>query len=268
MQPSQPNGEPSHALPAVIWLNVSFWIAFVFWTFILACIAIPYHRLYRLITGNHRRADRLIRRTIRNYGTAVIHSGWPLARVKYVDCAPDEKPPFIFVSNHRSASDAYLMSFIPLECVQVLNIWPSRVPLINYLSRTANYLRVREMPFESFLAEGSRLLSEGCSIIAFPEGTRSGSKKMGPFHGAAFRLAQHNGVKICPLAISGSENIPRRGSLVLHPGQIVMTKLPAITPEQYRDLTPYALKNRARDAIARHLEAKEYQSPQWEPQPA
>jgi len=253
---------------AVIWLNFSFWIIFTIWTAILALIAIPFHYLFSLVSGNRRRGDWLIRRIISNYGTAVIHSGWPLVRVKYVDRAPGEKPPFVFVSNHRSASDAFVMAFIPLECVQMLNIWPSRVPLINYLSRTAGYLRVREMPFDDFLAQGSRLLSQGVSIIAFPEGTRSGSKKMGPFHGSAFRLAQHNGVKICPLAISGSENIPRRGSLVMHPGQIVMTKLPAVTPEQYHDLTAFALKNRVRDVIGRHLESQDLQSPHLEAQPA
>jgi 1-acyl-sn-glycerol-3-phosphate acyltransferase len=77
---------------------------------------------------------------------------------------------------------------------------------------------------------------------------------MGPFHGAAFRLAQRTGAKIVPLAISGNENIPRRGSLVLRPGRISVTKLPAITAEQYADMTPYALKLWVHDIIQRQLE--------------
>jgi 1-acyl-sn-glycerol-3-phosphate acyltransferase len=185
-----------------------------------------------------------------------------------VDCAPDDKPPFVFVANHRSTSDAFLTAFLTMESVQVLNIWPSRVPLINYLSRTAGYLRVREMPFEEFIEAGTRLLADGVSIIAFPEGTRSGSKKMGPFHGSAFRLAQRAGVKICPLAISGSENNPRRGSLVMHPGHIVITKLPAITLEQYKEMSPYALKMRVRETIQRHLDSQERETHQLEAQPA
>jgi 1-acyl-sn-glycerol-3-phosphate acyltransferase len=242
--------------PSVIWLNLCFWILFFIWTFILAFIAIPYHRVYARISGNRRRADWLIRRTISNYGTAVIHSGWPLVRVKYVDLAPDEKPPFVFVANHRSASDAYLMAFLPLEAVQVLNIWPSRVPLINYLSRTAGYLRVREIPFEQFVADGSRLLSQDVSIIAFPEGTRSRSGEIGPFHGSAFRLAQQTGVKICPLAISGNQEMPPRGSLLLRPGRVVMTKLPCITRAQYDQLKPYTLKTHVRETIHHYLETQ------------
>jgi 1-acyl-sn-glycerol-3-phosphate acyltransferase len=252
----------------LVWLNLCFWLLFLLWTLILAFIAIPYQYLFNVLLRNQRRSDWLIRRTISNYGNVVIRSGWPLVRVHFDDLAPHESPPFVFVANHRSTADAFLMAFLPFECVQVLNIWTSRLPLVNYLSRTAGYLRVREIPFEEFTRQGLHLLAEGCSVIAFPEGTRSGSKKMGPFHGAAFRLAQQAGVKICPVAISGSENIPRRGSLVMHPGRIVVTKLPALAPEQSKDMSAFALKNRVRDTIQRHLDVQDVETPHLEAQPA
>jgi 1-acyl-sn-glycerol-3-phosphate acyltransferase len=173
MGPARAQAKTVLSWAGIIWLNVSFWIVFTLWTFVLAFVAIPYQYLFHWVLRNQRRSDWLIRRMISKYGAAVIRSGWPLARAQFVDCAPDDKPPFVFVANHRSASDAFLMSFLPLECVQMLNIWPSRMPLINYLSRTAGYLRVREMPFEEFVEAGTRLLSQGVSIIAFPEGTVS-----------------------------------------------------------------------------------------------
>lgn len=253
---------------AIAWLNLSFWFFFALWTFILAFVAIPYQYLFNLLLRNQRRSDWLIRRVISNYGNLVIHSGWPLVRVQFVDCAPDEKPPFVFVANHRSTSDAFLMAFLQYECVQVLNIWTSRMPLVNYLSRTGRYLRVREIPFEEFMRQGLSLLAEGCSVIVFPEGTRSGSKKMGPFHGAAFRLAQQAGVKLCPVAISGTENIPRRGSLVMHPGHIVVTKLPTLSPDLCASMSAYALKMRVRETIQRHLDAHDVETPRLEAQPA
>ena len=148
------------------------------------------------------------------------------------------------------------MGFVPYESVQVLNIWTSRLPLVNYLSRAAEYLRVRELSFDEFLAMGTRLLGEGCSVIVFPEGTRSGSRELGPFHGSAFRLAQKAGVKICPVTISGSENIPRRGSLVMHPGKVVVTKLPSLSCEQFMAMNPFALKTQVREIIRQHLEAQ------------
>jgi 1-acyl-sn-glycerol-3-phosphate acyltransferase len=110
------------------------------------------------------------------------------------------------------------------------------------------------MPFEEFLQFGSKLLAEGCSIIAFPEGTRSGNREMGQFHGSAFRLAQHNGVKIVPIVLAGNKEIPPRGSALLHPGHIVVSKLPSLSPEQYSQMNPYRLKTLVRDKIRKHLE--------------
>jgi 1-acyl-sn-glycerol-3-phosphate acyltransferase len=240
----------------VVGLNVSFWSLFALVSILFLVLAVPYVYLFDVLGRNRRRTLWLVRRTISHYGAAAIHCGWPLVRVRYVDYAPQEKPPFVFVANHRSASDAFLMAVLPFEVIQVLNIWPSRMPFVNCFSRVAGYLRVREMPFDQFIEAGSKLLAEGVSIIAFPEGTRSGSCQMGQFHGSAFRLAQHVGAKICPLAISGSEHIPSRGSLVMHPGRIVISKLPAVTCEQYKDLNAYRLKTRVREAIRKQLEAQ------------
>jgi 1-acyl-sn-glycerol-3-phosphate acyltransferase len=240
----------------VVWLNVSFWSLLALVSISFLVLAVPYGYLFDLLGRNRRRTLWYVRRSISHYGAAVIHCGWPLIRVRFVDYAPQEKPPFVFVANHRSSSDAFLMAVLPFEVVQILNIWPSKLPFVNCFSRLAGYLRVREMPFEQFIEAGSKLLAEGVSIIAFPEGTRSGSCKMGQFHGSAFRLAQHVGAKICPLAISGNEHIPPRGSLVMHPGRIVISKLPSLTCEQYKDLNAYRLKTRAREMIRNHLDAQ------------
>jgi len=240
----------------IVWLNVWFWSLFAAASILFLVLAVPYVYLFDLLGRNRRRTLWLVRRTISHYGATAMHCGWPLIRVRFIDYAPQEKPPFVFVANHRSASDAFLMSVLPVECVEILNIWPSRLPFVNCFSRLAGYLRVREMPFDQFIEAGSRLLADGVSIIAFPEGTRSGSCQLGQFHGSAFRLAQHVGAKICPVTISGNEHIPSRGSLVLHPGRIVISKLPAVTCEQYQELNAYRLKTRVRETMRKHLDAQ------------
>jgi 1-acyl-sn-glycerol-3-phosphate acyltransferase len=253
----QPQGRRSILWPVqFVLLNIFFWVNLAIVTSAFVIVGFPYVYLFHKIVRQPRKTSWLIRRSIRRYGLLVMKCGWPFVRVGFKDYAPDETPPFVIVANHRSASDGFLGAFMQIESVQVLNIWPSRVPLIGFLARVAGYLKVREMPFEEFIQAGSKLLSEGVCIIAFPEGTRSGSAQMGNFHGSAFRLAQHNGVKIVPLAISGNEKIPVRGSLKLYPGRITISKLPAITPEQYRDMSPYKLKNFVRERLAAHLNAQ------------
>jgi len=238
----------------VVWLNLSFWTFFSVVTLCFAIGAPIYCYAFNLVLRDRRRTLRLIRRTIGRYGGIIIRCGWPLVRVRFEDFGPNDKPPFVFVANHRSSSDPFLLAVMRLECIQVMNIWPSRVPLIGCFSRAAGYLRVREMPFEEFVEKGSQLLAEGVSLIAFPEGTRSGSGRMNQFHGSAFRLAQTAGATICPIVISGNENIPHRGSLVMHPGRITISKLPALTSEDYKDMSPYVLKTRVREMIQGHLD--------------
>lgn len=238
-------------------LNIVFWVLFPIVTagFILAGTACAC--VHALCVRDRRKTLRLVRRTISYYGATILRCGWPLVRVRYVDHAPGEAPPFVYVANHRSASDAYLMACLPCEAVQVVNIWPFRIPFLGAVARIAGYLSVREMPLENFLRRGTELLSQGVSVIAFPEGTRSGSRTMGPFHGSAFRLAIHAGARIAPLAISGNENIPRRGSLWLRPGRIAIHKLPALDAAQYQTLGAFRLKSVAQAMIRQHLDRME-----------
>jgi 1-acyl-sn-glycerol-3-phosphate acyltransferase len=246
------------SLGLVVILNLYFWILFSVVTFALFFLALPCIFLFDLFVRNRRKTRWLIRRCISRYGGTVVKCGWPLVRVKFVDLSPDEQPPFVFVANHRSTSDGFLMSVLPFECIQILNNWPYKVPGIGLMAKLGEYLKIRQMPFEEFLSKATSLLKANVCIIAFPEGTRSGSTHMGPFHGAAFRLAQQAGVKIVPIAISGNEYIPLRGSLIMHPGRITISKLPALTPDQFRDWSPYRLKTTVRDTIQKHLEANPY----------
>jgi 1-acyl-sn-glycerol-3-phosphate acyltransferase len=239
-----------------VWLNAWFWTVAPLVSVIFVSLAAIYVGVFLVLLRNRRKTQWLIRRSMGVYARLMIICAWPLVRVKYVDYAPQETPPFLFICNHRSFSDAYLTAYVGCECIQVLNIWPAHVPLMGQLARLAGFLRVREMPFEEFIAAGSKLLQEGCSIIAFPEGTRSGSVALGSFHGSSFRLAQLNCVKIVPFVISGNENIPRRGSAWLNPGVVSVSKLPALTPEMYEGMSPYKLKTLVRDMIARHLDGQ------------
>src|SRR5271154_5761369 len=75
--------------------------------------------VFWIVSGSRRRTLWLIRRTISHYGAAIVKCGWPWVRVKYVDLGEDDVGPFVFVANHRSFSDGFLMSQLPFECVQV-----------------------------------------------------------------------------------------------------------------------------------------------------
>ena len=137
------------------------------------------------------------RRAISWYGFAIIYVlPFPWIRFRYEKEGAGAPGPFLFVCNHRSSCDPFLMGCLPEECVQIVNTWPMRLPVWGPMARLAGYLSINEMPVEEFFARARRLLAEGTSIVAFPEGTRSRSREMGPFHSSVFRLAlQENQVR-------------------------------------------------------------------------
>lgn len=204
---------------------------------------------------SQRRTMRQFRRTINVYGKLVIRLAYPLVRVERdgFGWRPGELGPSLVVCNHRSTSDPYLMAYLPCELVQVVNKWPFRLPVLGVVARWAGYLSIREMPVDEFYEHAERLLRDGVSIVAFPEGTRSGSRVMGPFHGSMFRLALRAGVPIVPLCISGNERTPPKGKILLEPGVVRMRLLPAVPPEEFRNMSAFQLKNHVRRLIADEL---------------
>ncbi len=243
----------------VIWLNTWFYTCLVLFTL----VAVPILTLFVAVQAPfipHRKAMYLFRKTIHWYGIVVIHIlPFPLIRVRYQDHSHDTGPgPYLVVCNHRSSSDPFLMACLSLpEAIQIVNTWTLRLPVWGIGARLAGYLSINDMPVEEFFNRTSRYLSQGISIAAFPEGTRSGSPKMGPFHGTVFRLALRDKVPIMPLCISGNEHMPPRGTMLLYPGKVTLRRLPTLTWETYKDLTPFQLKNRVHDMISRELAAME-----------
>ncbi|MBI4709599.1 MAG: 1-acyl-sn-glycerol-3-phosphate acyltransferase [Nitrospirae bacterium] len=194
------------------------------------------------------------RRAISWYGKGMTLIPFPFIKIKYEE-QKKENPhePYIFVCNHRAASDAFLMSVLPHEAVQVVNLWPFRIPVLGFFARSAGYLNIRRLSHELFLEKAAKLLEEKVSIIFFPEGTRSGDREIGNFHGAAFRLALHSKAAIAPLCISGNENMPPRGSWLMRPGTIRIRKLASIQWKDYKDMHVFALKNKVREIISNEL---------------
>jgi 1-acyl-sn-glycerol-3-phosphate acyltransferase len=203
-----------------------------------------------------RRIFRFLRQAIRWYGAVIIRIlPFPLIRLDYKNFGlNDPTGPYLFVCNHRAASDPFLMAVFPYEIVQVVNIWPFRLPALGIIAKIAGYLSVREMPYAKFSAKTAQLISEGVSIAAFPEGTRSRNKSVGQFHSAIFRTAIDTHAAVVPVCITGNESVPPIGSAFLRPAIIKIHRLPAITYEQYRDFNAFKLKNYVRDIIAKEVE--------------
>jgi 1-acyl-sn-glycerol-3-phosphate acyltransferase len=242
----------------IVMCNIYFYVAFL----LLSAVCIP---TLTILVGtmriflSHRQTMKRFRRAISWYGKVIVSIPFFFIKLRYEDLsgAAQAAEPCIFVSNHRSTSDAFLMCVLPHEVVQVVNSWPFRLPVLGFYAKLSGYLNINNMPPDTFFEKARRLIEHKVSIAFFPEGTRSGGRNMGNFHGSAFRLALMSKAPIAPLCISGNENIPRKGSLLLQPGIVTVRRLPAIFWEEYRDMSVFTLKNMVRDRIARELELME-----------
>ena len=234
----------------------------IFYTlyFVFSFLCIPLLTVFVIVSFmlfGHRKGMRRYRRAISWYGKVVIYVlPFPFLKIEYKDYERknNDSGPYIFVCNHVSASDAFLMAVLPYECVQVGNKWPFRVPVLGLIAKWAGYLSVNEMPFGEFFEKSSTILRNGASIIVFPEGTRSGGRKVGQFYSSIFRVAQKVKCPIVPLCISGNERVPPVGSFLLYPSKIKIHKMVSLKPSEYDGWNAFKLKNRVRDLIISGLE--------------
>ncbi len=233
-----------------IFFNLTFYPLFLFVTlgmFLAATLPVVFMRPFIGL----RKTLRNIRILICWYGLVIVRGlTFPFVRLIYKDYEKGrDYGACVYVCNHRSSSDAFLMALLNREVVQVVNNWPFRIPLIGWIARIAGYLSIRSMPFEIFEKKGCELLKQGVSLIAFPEGSRSMDKSMQQFNGAIFRVAQAAQVPIVPLCLSGNQRIPSKGTGILTPGTVRVHKLPALTWDSYKDFSAFKLKNRVREIL-------------------
>jgi len=148
--------------------------------------------------------------------------------------AVDRRRAHVFVANHSSYTDVFLVVRLPWEMKWLSKKSIFSIPLLGWQLRIAGDVPIvrgdRESAREA-MEKMRRILESGVSVILFPEGTRSPDGRLGEFRDGAFRLAIEAGVDVVPLAISGAaESLPKR-SLVFRPATATLRVLPAVPTE-------------------------------------
>lgn len=160
----------------------------------------------------------------------------------------------ILVVNHTSWFDVLaLTAHIPGPFVFVAKKEIEKVPLFGPAVRACGHVFIdrqdRARAFES-LGSARRTLEETRpTVIMFPEGTRSATGRLQPFKKGAFVLAIQAGVEVVPAAISGSHEVMRKGSLLVHPGTVRVRFGEPIDVGEYRLEQRDELTRTAREAL-------------------
>ena len=163
-----------------------------------------------------------------------------------------------FVGNHQSALDipvlfACLRGRIRFLAKESL----FRIPVFGWAMKCAGHVAIaRSRPraareqIEKTLAQ---VREQPISLAVFPEGTRSPDGRLLPFRKGTMKICQRAGLAIVPFTISGSLDVHKRSSLVVHPGVILVRFADPIGAEDAATASVDQLHDRVFEAVASGL---------------
>ncbi len=233
-------------------------LSYLWWALNVVAVVLwaPFMAVFRLLTRNNDPGRHRIGRILRNAGrfTIKLNPYWDFRVIDRVH--PDAKRPYLFVSNHRSMADVYLLALLPWEMKFLSKDSVFRIWVLGWEMKVAGDISLtrgdRESARKAMLDMRQRLLDKS-SVVVFPEGTRSADGSLGKFREGAFRLAIDLGVDIVPLAIAGTETALPKHSLVFQRTTATVEVLPAVSVAGLTAADAAALAERVRGDIARAL---------------
>lgn len=137
--------------------------------------------------------------------------------------------PFVFIANHMSMLDTFLLPGIILPFHGVTFVVKEallRYPVFGAIMRAVRPIAVeRQNPRKDLkvvLEEGRRLLGAGRSVIIFPQATRFASFNTEMFNTLGIKLARKAGVPVVPVALK--TDFQQNGRLIKEMGPVKLKK--------------------------------------------
>ena len=163
--------------------------------------------------------------------------------------------PAIYVSNHESALDVWLLfCAIPRNVRFIAKRELFRIPIFGWYLALARFISVDRRDRAQAVAalrRAGQIIREGTSLIVFPEGTRSADATVHPFKKGPFVVAMEAGVPVVPVAISGAAASNPKARLEVRPGTARVLVGEPVMPRDFPDKTAL-LREVRRRVIAQH----------------
>lgn len=161
----------------------------------------------------------------------------------------------IIMSNHQGAFDIpVLQSRLPLQFRWVAKKSLFKIPVVGWSMSLAGYIGIdRENASAAYksIEAASDKIKRGVSVLIFPEGTRSAGGELLPFKKGGFLLASKSGLEIVPVAIKGTKDIMKKGSLMISPADVTLS---IGEPFPASGLSENELREKTKKAIERLLD--------------
>lgn len=163
----------------------------------------------------------------------------------------------LFVGNHRSNFDPLVTWYVFKEWQMAFISKPSnfKIPIFGRIIRKCCFMAIdRENPRNAIktINRAADLLSrEEVSVGVYPEGTRSKSCVLLPFHNGVFKIAQKANAPVAVLSIEGTEKVHK--NYPLHPTDVYLTVLDVLSAEEVKQSKTDVTGNRVRALLENKL---------------
>lgn len=168
---------------------------------------------------------------------------------------------FLLICNHRSLFDPVSLAARRRNYELAFLSKPENmaIPIGGKLASAIGYMAIdRENDrnaLKSILAAADLLKRGLCSVCVYPEGTRSKTRELLPFHPGSFKIAQRGGVPLVICGTHGTEKIRRNAPF--RKTVVKLRILEVLPAEKVKAMNTQTLAEHSRNLIAAWLKEEE-----------
>ncbi len=148
----------------------------------------------------------------------------PHTQVIHPENLPAVQQPAVYVANHLSFLDIFSLFHLNRPFKFISKTSNFFIPIIGWSMFLTGHIMINRTDKKSqlqCLKQCGVVLSEGASVLFFPEGTRSDDGKMHAFKKGAFSVAAKAKVPVVPITlVNTGDRMPNGHEYLLYPGQV------------------------------------------------
>jgi 1-acyl-sn-glycerol-3-phosphate acyltransferase len=161
-----------------------------------------------LVLGLLDRTGDLVLALARVWARGILSSAGVQVRVRS-HATLDPKRPYVVMPNHLSTVDIWaIFVAVPVPLRFIAKKQLGRIPLFGWAMRAGRFIfidRQNASAARRTIDAAAERVRNGCSVVIFPEGTRSLDGHLGAFKKGGFHLAINAGAAVVPIARGHAE---------------------------------------------------------------
>lgn len=236
-------------------IRTIYWIVFAAVTLLLVSVNLPYF-WYLNLRGQQRKREKVAWKFAHWWGRVALNATGSKVTVRGSDNFPPE--PVVIMGNHQSYFDIMLiLGYIDRPLAFIAKQELVRVPLFATWMRQVGcvFLDREDMRQAARVFQVAvKKIQEGCSMVIFPEGTRSRKAEMDEFKRGSMKLALRAKAPIVPISIDGTYKIFEGNGYRIGPADIKLVVSAPIFPHDYAEKGTTAVADMVQTAVDQGLQ--------------